>query len=32
MRDLIEIALEADGARLTQPEALAFGFEIELDQ
>lgn len=32
MRDLIDIALEADGARLTQPEALAFGFEIELDQ
>ncbi|MEA1619936.1 hypothetical protein SOQ14_13515 [Erythrobacter sp. T5W1-R] len=32
IRDLIEIALEADGARLTQPEALAFGFEIELDQ
>lgn len=32
MRDLIDIALEADGARLAQPEALAFGFEIELDQ
>ena len=32
LRDLIDIALEADGARLTQPEALAFGFEIELDQ
>jgi len=32
MRDLIDIALEADGARLSQPEALAFGFEIELDQ
>lgn len=32
LRDLIEIALQADGAQLNQPEALAFGFEIELDQ
>lgn len=32
MRDLIDIKLEADGARLVQPEALAFGFEIEVDQ
>jgi hypothetical protein len=32
IRDLIDIALEADGTRLSRPEALAFGFEIELDQ
>lgn len=32
IRDLIDINLQADGARLAQPEALAFGFEIELDQ
>lgn len=32
MRDLIDMSLEVDGARLAQPEALAFGFEIELDQ
>ena len=31
-RDLLDITLEADGARLTEPEALAFGFEIEIDQ
>ncbi len=32
IRDLIDIQLQADGARLAQPEALAFGFEIEIDQ
>lgn len=32
MRDLIDIKLEADGVRLVNPEALAFGFEIEVDQ
>lgn len=32
LRDLIDIELEADGARLTRPDALAFGFEIEIDQ
>jgi hypothetical protein len=32
MRDLIDMQLRADGALLAQPEALAFGFEIELDQ
>lgn len=32
LRDMIDIKLEADGARLIQPEALAFGFEIEVDQ
>ena len=32
LRDLIDIELEADGARLARPEALAFGFEIEIDQ
>lgn len=32
IRDLIDISLEADGTRLSRPEALAFGFEIELDQ
>lgn len=32
LRDLFDIELEADGARLAQPEALAFGFEIEIDQ
>lgn len=31
LRDLIDIKLEADGARLIRPEALAFGFEIEID-
>ena len=30
--DLIDIELEADGARLGKPEALAFGFDIEIDQ
>ncbi len=32
MRDLIDINLVADGVRLVQPEALAFGFEIEVEQ
>lgn len=32
MRDLIDITLHADGGSLAQPEALVFGFEIELDQ
>lgn len=32
LRDLIEIRLEADGSRLVQPEALSFGFEIEVDR
>ncbi|MFM6932202.1 MAG: hypothetical protein ACKOUT_08165 [Novosphingobium sp.] len=32
LRDLIEITLEADGSRLVQPEALSFGFEIEVDR
>lgn len=32
LRDLIDIKLEADGARLIEPEALAFSFEIEIDQ
>lgn len=32
MRDLVGIDLQTDGARLALPEALAFGFEIELDQ
>lgn len=32
MRDLIDIKLEVDGTRLTEPQALAFGFEIEVDQ
>ena len=32
LRDLIAIDLATDGARLAQPEALAFGFEIEIDQ
>ena len=32
LRDMLDIRLEADGARLIQPEALAFGFEIEVDQ
>jgi len=31
LRDVIEIQLEADGARLVEPEVLAFGFEIEVD-
>lgn len=30
MRDQIEITLEADGSRLEHPEALSFGFEIEV--
>ena len=32
IRDLLDIKLEADGSRLTQPEALVFSFEIETDQ
>lgn len=32
MRDQINIKLEADGSRLESPEALGFGFEINLDQ
>lgn len=32
MRDLLDITLEVDGARLTEPQALVFGFEIEIDQ
>ena len=32
MRDQIDIKLEADGSRLGSPEALGFGFEIDLDQ
>lgn len=32
LHDLIEIELETDSARLAQPEALAFGFEIEIDE
>ncbi|MDC8755941.1 hypothetical protein OIK40_14935 [Erythrobacter sp. sf7] len=32
IRDLIEMSLQTDGSRLAQPEALAFGFEIELDR
>lgn len=32
MRDLIDITLEVDGSRLTEPQALTFGFEIEIDQ
>ena len=32
MRDLIDITLEADASRLQQPEALSFGFEIEVMQ
>ena len=32
MRDLIELKLEADGARMVQSEALAFGFEIEVER
>jgi len=32
IRDLLAIKLEADGSRLTEPEALFFGFEIEVDQ
>ena len=31
LRDLIDIRLEADSMRLLQPQALAFGFEIEVD-
>jgi len=31
MTDLIDITLEADGTRLDEPEALSFGFEIEVD-
>ena len=30
LRDLMDIRLEADGGRLQQPEALSFGFEIEV--
>lgn len=32
LRDLIDMKLEADGTRLVGTEALAFGFEIEVDQ
>ena len=32
LRDLLDIKLEADGSRLSEPEALTFGFEIEVDQ
>ena len=32
LRDMIEIELQADGARLARPESLAFAFEIEVDQ
>ena len=32
IHDLLAIKLEADGSRLTEPEALTFGFEIEVDQ
>ena len=32
MRDVMAIKLEADGSRLGDAEALAFGFEIEIDQ
>ena len=31
MRDLFDIRLEVDGSKLFQPEALAFGFEIEVN-
>lgn len=31
MRDVIDIKLQADGARLIQPEVLAFAFEIEVN-
>jgi hypothetical protein len=31
LRDIIDIKLEADGARLSGSEALTFGFEIEVD-
>lgn len=31
LRDVIDIKIEADGARLVEPEVLAFGFEIEVD-
>lgn len=31
LRDVIDIKLEADGARLVEPEVLAFSFEIEID-
>lgn len=30
LRDLIDITLEADGGRLQRPEALSFGFELEV--
>ena len=30
LRDQLDITLEADGSRLQQPEALSFGFEIEV--
>ncbi|MCZ8172125.1 MAG: hypothetical protein O9272_10345 [Brevundimonas sp.] len=32
LRDLVEIKLEVDGSRLAQPEALSFGFEIEVEE
>jgi len=31
LRDILDIKLEADGARLSGSEALGFGFEIEVD-
>ncbi len=31
LRDVIDIKLEVDGARLIQPEVLAFAFEIEVE-
>jgi len=31
LADLIDITLEADGTRLGEPEALSFGFVIEVD-
>ena len=31
VRDIIDIRLEVDGSRLLAPEALAFGFEIEVE-
>lgn len=32
LRDLIDLTLEVDSTRLVQPQALAFGFEIEVQQ
>ena len=32
LRDVIDIVIEADSARLIQPEVLAFAFEIEVGQ